>query len=149
VSSTDPKRPPGDLWTTNRPHSTGATDHFGTVNEADVAAEEAEGRRFRAMARRHQNSPLHALDQRGGPGSIVRAHEAAVQTDDDFDELHFADGPPPLVDDHAPADGDGDEVYARDRRGTVNEPVAWPADQSSGDDESEDDAYAGTVTVFF
>jgi len=35
TSSADLKRPLGDLWTTNRPHSTGATDHFGTVSTAN------------------------------------------------------------------------------------------------------------------
>jgi len=33
TSSTDPKRPLGDLWTTNRQDSTGATSHFSTANQ--------------------------------------------------------------------------------------------------------------------
>ena len=94
--------------------------------------EEAEGRRFRAMARRRQNSHLHTIDLPAFPRPRPQ-RDASVQAEV-HDEHLFLDEPPPLI--------DNTDVEAPD---VANEPVVWPPaatiDISSDDDDADMPAF--------
>jgi len=103
------------------------------IDAADVAAEEAEGRRFRAMARRRQNSHLHTIDLPAFPRPRPQ-RDASVQAEV-HDEHLFLDEPPPLID-HVTDDGAAAAV--------ANEPVVWPPAPpgiSSSDDDDDMPAF--------